>query len=219
MDKEKKTDVGYIIQSLIIIGIGVVLVVWSMATLDLLARALAALLILIGAIFIISYFARKEKKPFIRSGAFITGIIIAGVGLWIFLNPGGFTDLIPKLFGVFILISGIRNCGQAISLMKLNSKGWIVALLIALVTIGLGGYLLYNPTEVKDLLVKIIGGFLIADGATNLLSEGLVGGAARRAAKVTNIVDAEHVVVNTVDYDNTIVDTEAVVIDESKDQQ
>ena len=113
----KRMKPDYVIKAVVMIVIGIVLAVWTRASLDIMARALAALLFLIGAVFVITYLVKKERT-FVISGGLVAGILIAAVGGWIFANPGKFTDFIPKLFGIFIMVSGLGNLWQAISLVK-----------------------------------------------------------------------------------------------------
>ena len=113
----KKVRLDRIIQAVVMIVIGIVLIAWTKATLDIIARALAILIIAIGVVFVIGYFFTKEKT-FLESGSFAFGILIAAIGVWIFLNPGKFTDFIPRLFGIFIFVSGLVNLGQTIELIR-----------------------------------------------------------------------------------------------------
>jgi uncharacterized membrane protein HdeD (DUF308 family) len=203
----KNIRLDYVIRAAIMIAIGVVLVVWTRASIDIVARALAVLLVTIGTVFIVSYLTHKEKG-FQKTGLFVAGIIVAAVGAWIFLNPGPFTDFIPKLFGVFILVSGLSNLGQTISLIRYKSMTWGVSLIIAIVTICLGGFLLLNPTGAKEIAVTLIGIFLIVDGGTDLLNCAFVGVAKNRYEQSKEIVDVEAVVVGEETKEETQEDTE-----------
>lgn len=184
----------YLVRAIVLIVVGVILAVWTAASLDVMARMLAILLFIIGAVLIITYLVRKEKS-FTISGGFVAGIIIAAIGAWIFANPGKFTDFIPKLFGIFILVSGLSNLGQTISLIRYKSRTWWVSLIIALVTACLGAFLFFNPTNAKEIAVTLIGAFLIIDGVTNLITAVLVGSAARRVQQEKEAIDVEAVVV------------------------
>lgn len=184
----------YLIRAIVLIVVGIILAVWTAASLDVMARVLAVLLIVIGAVLIITYLVHKEKS-FTISGGFVAGIIIAAVGAWIFANPGKFTDFIPKLFGIFILISGLSNLGQTVSLIRYKSTTWWVSLIIAFVTVGLGAFLFFNPTNAKEIAVTLIGAFLIIDGVTNLITAVLVGSAAGRVQQEKEAIDVEAVVV------------------------
>lgn len=167
MEKLKSLKWNHIIEALIMIVIGGVLIFWSNASLVIMARALAILLILAGAVMIISYFVHKERT-IAMSGGFVLGVVVAVIGVWIFLKPGTFTDLIPKLFGVFIFLSGLMNLWQTISLVRYKYGYWWVSLILAIITVGLGAFLLFYSSVAKELLVKFIGGFLMYDGVSNL---------------------------------------------------
>ena len=91
----RKAKMEYVVQSLVIIAIGVVLIAWAPTVIPVMARILAALLFIVGVVFVLSYFFKKERG-FIDSGSFSFGIIVAAVGVWIFLNPVAFTDFIPN---------------------------------------------------------------------------------------------------------------------------
>ncbi len=193
MEALKKVKLNYIIEAVIMIAIGAILIFWTKASLVIMARVLAILLFLVGAVFIISYFFRKEKG-LIVSGGFIFGVIVAAVGLWIFFKPDAFTDLIPKLFGVFILISGLMNLGQTISLVSYKYSLWWISLLLALGTIGMGAFLLFNPKDAKEIAVMIIGLFLVYDGVTNLWTLSRVSKYSKKVDQEKNAIDVEAVV-------------------------
>ena len=142
----RKVKMEYVVQSLVIIAIGVVLIAWAPTVIPVMARILAALLFVVGVIFVLSYFLKKERG-FIDSGSFAFGIIVAAVGVWIFLNPVAFTDFIPKIFGAFILLSGLRNLGQTISLARYKYSLWWLSLIFAIATVGIGAGLIFRASE------------------------------------------------------------------------
>ena len=181
MEILKRMKFEHVLQALIVIAIGVVLVGWAPAIIPVMARILAALLFLIGVIFVVAYFFKKERG-LVDSAQFAVGILVAAVGVWIFLNPSTFTDFIPKIFGVFIILSGLRNLGQTFSLIRNRYPFWWIALILAVITLGLGCGLVFKAAEAKELIVRLIGGFLIYDGVSNLWT-------ISRIAKHVNVVE------------------------------
>ena len=211
----KKMSLDYVIKAIVMVVIGVILAFWTKASLNIMARALASLLFAIGAVFVITYLVKKERT-FVISGGLVAGILIAAVGGWIFVNPGKFTDFIPKLFGIFIMVSGLGNLWQAISLVRFKSRAWWVSLLIALVTAALGAYLFFNPTNAKEIAVTLIGAFLIVDGATNLISALLVGIASNRVDKENIISETKAASSEGGIVEAEVVDGKVVEVDEEK---
>ena len=196
----RKVKMEYVVQSLVIIAIGVVLIVWAPAVIPLMARILAALLFVVGVLFVLSYFFKKERG-FVDSGSFAFGIIVAAVGVWIFLNPVAFTDFIPKIFGAFILLSGIRNLGQTFSLVRYKYGLWWLSLIFALATVGLGAGLIFKASQANELIVRLIGGFLAYDGASNLWT-------ASRLGKYGKAFEAAKQEAEAIDVDAEIVDVD-----------
>ena len=193
METLKKMKLNYVIEAIVMIAIGAVLIFWTEASLIIMARALAILLVIAGVIFVFSYFLHKERS-IVMSGGFAMGVIIAAIGVWIFLKPDTFTDFIPKLFGVFILLSGLMNLGQTISLVGYRYSLWWISLILAVGTIGMGAFLLFNPKDAKEIAVTIIGIFLVYDGITNLWTISRVSKYAKRVNQEMNAVDVEAVV-------------------------
>ena len=167
MEKIKKMKIDYIVEALVMIIVGGILIFWPEVSLTIMARALAVLLTIIGALFIVA-FLLKTERGMIDSGKLAVGIIIAAIGVWIFVNPGTFTSFIPKLFGVFIMLSGIIKLSQTFTLVKYKYSLWWISLILAIITLGLGGFLLFRSELAKELVVNIIGGFLIYDGVSNI---------------------------------------------------
>ena len=167
METLKKIKANYIIEAVLMIVVGIIFIVWSKASLEVMAMALAVLMFMGGILMIVSYFARKEYN-LLMHGGLAMGIIITAVSIWIFARPDAFTELIPKLFGLFIVVGGVMNIVQTFSLIKYGYRFWWISMIFALSTIILGGILLLYPDFANEIAVTIIGAFLIYDGITNL---------------------------------------------------
>lgn len=194
MELLKKVKINYLIEAIVMIVIGIVLIVWTGDSIRLFARILAALLVIVGAAAVIGYLIHRDKRKLSYVG-FVMGIIIAALGIWIFFNPDTFTDFIPKLFGIFIIASGLINLGQTFSLARSNYDYWSVSLVFAVITIGMGVVLLVEPSFVKKFLVTLIGIFLVYDGATNLWTIFKVGKFVKEKVQEETAIDAEAVIV------------------------
>ncbi len=193
MEKIKQMKWNYIIEALIMVVVGIVLIVWPQGSLEVMAKALAIMLFLAGTVMIVSYFIHKERSIAI-SGGLAMGLIVAAIGVWIFIYPSPFIDFIPRLFGVFIIASGVNNLAQTLALIRHSYGLWWLSLVFALITIILGGILLLNPKFIENFLVALIGGFLVFDGLTNLWTVSRVSKfakAADQAIKDSRAIDVE----------------------------
>ncbi len=201
MEKLKSLKWNYIIEALITVVIGIALIVRPQGSLEIMAKALAVLLTLAGIVMIISYFAHKERSV-LMSGGLALGIAIAAIGVWIFLNPSPFIDFVPRLFGVFIIASGLTNLSQTLSLIRYRYGLWWLSLIFGILTIGFGAVLLVNPKFVENMLVTLIGVFLVFDGATNIWTVSRVSKFARgvdQAIKDSEAIDVDAQIVDSRD--------------------
>ncbi len=195
----KRVKIEHVVQALVTIVIGVIMILKAEAVIPVMARVLAALLIIVGILLVVSFFAVKQRG-ILASGQFAAGILIAAVGVWIFLNPGPFTNFIPKIFGAFIVISGLNNLAQAFSLIRYKYSYWWIALILGIITLSLGGWLIVKSSEATVAIVQLIGVFLAYDGISNLWTISRItkyGRAVDQAIRDLAAVDSSAEIVNT----------------------
>jgi uncharacterized membrane protein HdeD (DUF308 family) len=116
---------------------------------------------------IVLYLFTRERTIYLQ-GMLILGIVFSVIGVWILLKPESIIAAVPIIMGIIIIIHGLHNTIQAIDLKKMNYGNWWVALLCGLLTILLGGVLVYNPFSVVNTVVRVIGLFLIYDGLSDM---------------------------------------------------
>ncbi|MCH4191911.1 MAG: DUF308 domain-containing protein [Butyrivibrio sp.] len=163
----KRLGINYFVDAIICIAVGLILLFLPGVTMAILCKALAVLLIVAGAAMIISYLINKDTSIG-YSAMFAVGLLIAIIGVWIFMKPEVFISLIPLIAGVIIVINGVTNFAQAISLARVSYGRWWLALVFALITIGLGIYLIFKPLSAVEIAVRIIGVILVYDGVSNV---------------------------------------------------
>ena len=96
------------------------------------------------------------------------GIVLAVIGAWILLKPESIMKAVPVIVGIIIVIHGINNAVQSVDLKKLDYGNWWIACLLGLATIVLGAVLIFKPFGVINTVTRVIGGFLIYDGLSDL---------------------------------------------------
>lgn len=90
------------------------------------------------------------------------------IGAWILLKPESIMKAVPVIVGIIIVIHGINNAVQSVDLKKLGYGNWWIACLLGLATIVLGAVLIFKPFGVINTVTRVIGGFLIYDGLSDL---------------------------------------------------
>ncbi len=179
----KKFKINSILTAILTIALGVVLIVKPGDSLHVACVIIGAVLGLTGIISILTYIFRKDNSLVAYFGL-ISGIVVTLIGAWILISPDKLLNLVPILMGIIIIVHGIRDLQQAVTLCKGHYGKWWVALIFGLITTAAGVFLIVNPFGQKlDSLVMILGFILLFDGVTDFWIGACVFGNARRIRK------------------------------------
>lgn len=163
----KGLKANYTISAILCVLLGLVLIIWPGTTTQIVCMSLGIVLLAYGIIQIAIYLFNRERT-IISQGMMLLGIVFAVIGTWILLKPEMIIMAVPVIVGVLIVIHGLHNIVQAIALQKDRYERWWVALIFGLLTVIFGGILIYNPFEAVELVVRLIGAFLIYDGLSDI---------------------------------------------------
>lgn len=163
----KKIKANVIVSAFICIALGVILVVWPGLSVKVVCMAIGAVLVINGVSRLLNFIFGRDGSVFSQMNL-VMGIIITVIGGWILLQPGTIIAMIPILVGIIIVIHGINNLQQSVSLCQSLYDKWWIALLLGIITIGFGVLLIFNPFAAVDTLIRFIGLFLIYDGASDI---------------------------------------------------
>ncbi len=147
--------------------LGLVLLIWPGTTTQIVCMLLGVVLLSYGVIQIGIYLFARERTIGLQ-GMLVLGIVFAVIGAWILFNPRMIIKAVPVIVGLLIVIHGVHNFAQAIALQKDGYDRWWLALLLAALTVLFGGVLIYNPFEAVELVVRMIGVFLVYDGLSDV---------------------------------------------------
>lgn len=163
----KKLKVNNIIDGIVCLGVGLVMLFWTGMSLELIVSVFAVMLIIAGAISVISYFV-KHENPLIGYGAIVVGAMVLVLGIWIFTHNHEFQAFIPTLFGIMMIVSGFANLIQAGSLIAYRYRFSWLSLIFAVATIVLGFVFVLRPLSVAGALIRIMGIILVYNGISDI---------------------------------------------------
>lgn len=155
-----------ILMALVFIALGVILIIWPTETLTTSCYILAALLIAVGVVSLISYM-KKDISGIIYRYDLVVGLSCVLGGVLIIIKVNQLTDLIPVVLGFLVTISGILKIQNSIDMLRLGHGTWHVAFALAVINIVFGIVLLINPFA-KEVLITCIGVALVYSGITDL---------------------------------------------------
>lgn len=194
-DFVKGLKANYVISAILCALLGLVLLIWPGTTTQIVCMSLGIVLLAYGIIQIAIYLFNRERT-IISQGMMLLGIVFAVIGAWILLKPEMIIMAVPIIVGILIVIHGLHNVVQAIALQKDGYERWWLALLFGVLTVIFGGILVYNPFEAVELVVRLIGVFLIYDGLSDIWILSRVFKVKRNKEK---IIDAEFIEIDNED--------------------
>lgn len=163
----KSLKANYTISAAVCALLGLVLVIWSGATSQIICMLLGGVLLAHGILQIAIYMLNRERT-IILQGMMLLGIFFAVIGLWILLKPEMIIMAVPVIVGVLIVMHGLHNVIQAFALKRDGYENWWLAFILGMLTVIFGSVLIFNPFKAIELVVRIIGVFLIYDGVSDI---------------------------------------------------
>ena len=165
------------LSALFSIVMGVILVAWPETTLDIICKAIAIILIVMGAAELVSYFWNKITYSLSGILGLVLGIV-AGyfkdrlpdrlIGIWIFVKPQSVLSLIPIVIGVILAVHGVQDLKVAFDTKRNGYTKWWSMLLMAIISLALGIICIVNAFGMVTLTMQIIGIALVYDGISDI---------------------------------------------------
>lgn len=178
--KDVKRD--YSVSSFITLILGIVLVFWPDLSGAFMCYMLGGALLLTGTIQLFIYI-RGNRQTFSERCKMMMGIILALLGIWIFVNPEIVLGLIPAVLGMVLLMHAVQDLSYTIQIKNAGVERWWVALIATMITFGLAVFLIINPFLAFELAMIYIGIGLVYNGISDFVLVIFTGYYKRKADK------------------------------------
>ena len=154
----------FLLSSVICIALGIVFIIWRASVLEVVANILAVVLIIVGAIYVCSFFMR-----IITNGLSVAmGLIVLAVGIWFMIQPRIVVELIPIVIGLVLIFHSIRSIIEAIDARKYGYGGWNIGLVFSIISLVCGIICVTNAFDLMKTATAIVGVILIFNGISNI---------------------------------------------------
>lgn len=163
--KEMKKSI--FVSSLLYLLIGVLLIIFPSMLLKYSIYVMAAVLALVGAINIISFFVKKIGDE--NNNGLFTGLIALFLAFFVCWSQNEIKVLIPLVLGFVVVVSGILTLQEAVNTMRIKSMSWIPLVITALVKIGIGLFAILYKENTADFILRIIGAGCILSGLSDFV--------------------------------------------------
>lgn len=163
----KNMKISYLLAAVLYIVFGVVLILWPNTTGDVICTFLGAVLLVYGAITVISFFVHDS-----RMGAFgfdlVVGILAIALAILFLVRPEVLLSFLPVALGIYIVIDALLNLKRALDMRRMAYDRWWVVLALSLISAVLGVVILLRPVKTAALLIQLIGGVFVYTGLSDL---------------------------------------------------
>ena len=166
-NEELKSKFTNILKLIIIVALGLVLIFYPGQTLDTAVKALGIVIIVAGAVALISSLTQKDKNAYVMF-QLIGAIIGIVAGIIVLTNRGLVISIFPVLTGVGIAIYGAFGIAQAMTFRRFYTTGWQVPILFSFITVGVGVLIAANPFSTMNTIVRIVGIVLVYNGVVGI---------------------------------------------------
>lgn len=152
-----------------IVVLGIVLIIFPSQSLDLVCRVLAAALMIWG-IFRIEEYIRLQRNEIFASFSLVQGGALLIFGLCIMIHPEMLTAFITAGLSLLLIIGGVLKLQYALEFSHMNSRGWTIQIIGAILMIAAGITAFVNPFGAANVLMIFLGISLIVDGVWDLVT-------------------------------------------------
>ena len=171
----EKLKRSWIFSAVVSIIWGLILVLFPAAALKSISYVVGGIAIAMGVIRTVRYFKQDHTYPYLFQSDLVVGLLSVGFGIFMVSQPVTVLSLVPHIFGMLMVGCGIGGIMRAVDAKKAGFASWGVLLALAIVSIALGWLIMLNPFGAMETVTIVIGGCLIYQGVTDVVSTLLVG--------------------------------------------
>ena len=150
----------FLLSSVLCIALGLVFIIWRASVLTIVANVLAVVLIIIGVVYMCSYFLNIVTNGF----SAMLGLVVLAVGIWFLVQPQVVVSLIPIVIGLVLIFHSIRSIIEAVDARKYGYGGWSVGLIFSIISL----ICVTNAFDVMKTATVVVGIILIFNGVSNI---------------------------------------------------
>ncbi|MDD3192574.1 MAG: DUF308 domain-containing protein [Oscillospiraceae bacterium] len=146
---------------------GAILTAWPAIAARTVCYLLGAELLLGAFSYLLSYFSgRRQGLPVGMDLA--VGLLLGVLAFFMALQADWVIKFIPLLMGAVFSVTGAVKLQRSLELRQVQYRGWGMVMFYALLTIGFGVLLLFDPFRAAEMMVRILGIGLLISGFSDI---------------------------------------------------
>lgn len=162
----KKTAWSAVIESLALVVLGILFVIWPDTMISILSYVVGTFFIVKGGFQIINYFMDKGQYDFLNNGL-LGGVVSVLIGIAALLIGSDIANVFRVIIGIIIIYESLVRINTATKLATAGIDTWKYILIISLIMLVLGIFVTFNSGAV----VALVGGLMIATGIIGIIGD------------------------------------------------
>ncbi len=162
----KKNAWSAAIESLALLILGVLFIIWPEEVNKFIAYFVGAFLIVRGGVQIVTYYMEKGQNDFFNNGL-LSGVISVILGIAAIVIGEDIQHVLRVVIGIIIIYESLVRINVAVKLSSAGIKEWRVILIIALIMLVIGGFVTFNAGAITTL----IGWMMIVAGVIGIVGD------------------------------------------------
>lgn len=162
----KKSAWSAIIESLVLIVIGILFIVLQETMVHILAYIVGVFFIVKGGFQVINYFMEKGQNDFLNNGL-LTGVVSVLIGVAALVIGDDIASVFRVIIGIIIIYESLVRINTATKLASAKIPVWKYILIISLVMLVLGVFV----TFYEGAVVVLVGWMMIITGLVGIVGD------------------------------------------------
>ena len=163
----RKLGKGSLVVSIFLTVLSIFMITNTTAVINLFVILFGYVLVLDGLIHLTSYFAIKDEYRYF-SYELAQAIISIILGFIVVCNYTTIPQILPIVFGIWIVLQGILQLQIALNIRSLRSTNWAIMTVTSLVSIAVGAAMIFSPFDSLEALMKLTGAVLLLTQLINI---------------------------------------------------
>lgn len=156
-----------VLASCLVLGLGVVMLIWPEVSALTVCIVLGVLFIAIGVYELVRYFSLGVAGLFFRFDLTM-GLCNIFIGVLLLLHPAGAIVFLPIAAAVYMMVGGVFDIQLSVEMRRHGVSGWWLSLLMGVVSTVFAFLLFLDPFNGAATLMLFVGASLVVSGIESL---------------------------------------------------
>ena len=157
-----------VVDSIGLIILGLILVIWSKNSLTVLFQILGIGLIVIGVLKWVFYFFGKTQEKRSIFDLFV-GLLMIAAGIVLFVKSEPLTQYFPAVCAILLGYGAIRMIIQAVKMRFETMPRFLIPLIFGIISLVISAIVFVHPVFLLDIMVQVAGGAMMIEGIFMLI--------------------------------------------------